>query len=93
MDHLDVADFIKVGPFENDEDEDDFSDDEEEVENAPEKAILLLPSNLTTQCQNQLDLGNLCKQEAALRIGQMNDALQQLKMTLGGKSLVMRKKV
>jgi hypothetical protein len=91
MDNVENADIVRVGISEGEEEE--FSDDEEEVENAPEKAILLLPSNLTPSCRNRLGLDSLSQQEAELRIGQMNDALQQLKVALGGKSLIMRKKV
>lgn len=91
MDNVENADIIRVGVSEDQEEE--FSDDDEEVENAPEKSILLLPSNLTLNCRNRLGLDGLSKQEAELRMGQMNDALQQLKVALGGKSLIMRKKV
>jgi hypothetical protein len=91
MDNVEKADIIEVGVTENEEE--GFSDDDEEVENAPEKSILLLPSNLTSGCRKRLGLDDFSKQEAELRIGQMNDALQQLKVALGGKSLIMRKKV
>ena len=78
-----------------DEGDEEYIDDEndEEVQNMPEKAILLLPSNLTPDQQALPGLDDLGKQEAKLRIGQMNDALEQLKLALGGKSLIMRKKV
>jgi hypothetical protein len=92
MDNVESEDLIRVGVYKDEEDE-EFSDDEEEVQNAPEKAILLLPSNLIPNCRNQLGLEGLSQQEAELRVGQMNDALQQLKVALGGKSLIMRKKV
>ena len=78
-----------------DEGDEEYIDDEddEEVQNMPEKAILLLPSNLTPDQQALPGLDDLGKQEAKLQIGQMNDALQQLKLALGGRSLIMCKKV
>jgi hypothetical protein len=92
MDNVESGDLVRVGVSKDEEDE-EFSDDEEEVQNTPERVILLLPSNLIPNCRNRLGLEGLSQQEAELRIGQMNDALQQLKVALGGKSLIMRKKV
>jgi hypothetical protein len=93
MDHVESSDLMRVGATKDGE-SDQFSDDDgEEVQSTPEQAILLLPSNLTLECRNRLRLDDISQQEGELRIGQMNDALQQLKVALGGKSLIMRKKV
>jgi hypothetical protein len=83
---------VKVSRDESEEEE-ELLDDEEEVKHTPENITLLLPSNLTAKCQKQPGLSDLSKQEAQLRLGQLNDALEQLKVALGGKSLIMRKKV
>jgi hypothetical protein len=93
MNNIESADLMRIGLSEGEEEEEDLSDDEEEVNHTAEKVILLLPSNLTAECQHWPGLDDLSKQEAQLRIGQMNDALERLKVALGGKSLIMRKKV
>lgn len=81
----------------DDEDADDadgFEEDEEdEVEVTPEKVVLLLPSNITSECRGMMGLEALSNQEAELRVGQMNDTLQRLRIALGEKSLTFRAKV
>lgn len=59
----------------------------------PEFSVLVLPSSLGEETAGNLGLQELCKQEISLRIGQVNDALNELRLSLGEKSLLLRKKV
>jgi hypothetical protein len=83
-----------------DEDEDDndvnFSDNDsenEEVTNTPETLQLILPSSITAACRSSKGLESFAEQESKLRIGQMNDALRELRLVLGEKSMTFRTKV
>ena len=93
MDHVEGNGLMRIGATTDGESEQFSGDDGEEVQSTPEQAILLLPSNITPECQNRLRLDGISQQEGELWIGQMNDALQQLKAQLGEKSLIMQTKV
>jgi len=74
--------------------EDDDSDVEAEEEvDCPESAAIFLPSQLQETERQRCGLVEMGNQESALRIGQMNDALHSLRMTLGEKSLMLRTSV
>jgi hypothetical protein len=77
----------------DDDDESQYSEDSE-IEDIPEKMpetkSLALPSSLAPGEIDRLGLVDLARQEAALRRGQINDALEGLRMALGEKSLLYR---
>ena len=78
------------------EDDGNYSDDSDDSfipENQPETRSLMLPSALSPGEITRLGLCELAKQEAALRRGQINDALEGLRMALGEKSLLFRTEV
>lgn len=82
------------GGDENDEgDYSDDSDAEDVPEDVPETKALALPSSLAPGEIGRLGLNDLAGQEAALRQGQINDALEGLRMALGEKSLLYRTEV
>ena len=77
------------------EDDDDgpYSEDsetEEVPEKMPETKSLALPSSLAPGEIDRLGIVDLARREAALRRGQINDALEGLRMALGEKSLLYR---
>jgi hypothetical protein len=74
------------------EEEDSDVEDEREVD-CPEFAVIFLPSKLQETERQRCGLVEMGNQEAALRIGQMNDALHSLRMALGEKSLMLRTSV
>jgi hypothetical protein len=74
------------------EDEWEDSDAEEDVL-CPEDAKLPLPSSLATGEVERLGLQEITRQEAQLRRGQINDALDGLRLALGEKSLLLRTEV
>jgi hypothetical protein len=59
----------------------------------PENIVLFLPSNVSATDRRRNGLENMAHFEARLRSGQINDALQRLRIALGGKSLIYREKV
>ena len=69
------------------------SDDEEDVVVQPEAVTLFLPSNLSKEVRQLHNLDEMGNWEAKLRIGQMNDALRQLRIALGEKSMIYRANV
>ena len=71
----------------------DASDDEEDVVVQPEAVTLFLPSNLSKEVQQLHNLDEMGNWEAKLHLGQMNDALQQLRIALGEKSRIYRENV
>lgn len=74
--------------------EEDGSDGEvEEEADCPEHAVIFLPSQMNQMERQRCGLVEMGNQEAALRIGQMNDALHSLRMVLGEKSLMLRTSV
>ena len=82
---------------EGEEEEDSHYSDESDVEDVPEDMpetrALALPSSLAPGEIEQLGLVDLARQESALRQGQINDALEGLRMALGEKSLLYRTEV
>jgi hypothetical protein len=68
-----------------------WEDDDDAVN--PEAVPLFLPSNVSPQDQHRHGLESMAHIEARLRVGQINDAFQQLRIALGEKSLVYREKV
>jgi hypothetical protein len=83
-----------IGDVEAEEDDSSHysedSDAEDIPENTPETKSLALPSSLGPGEVNRLGLVDLARQEAELRQGQINDALEGLRMALGEKSLLYR---
>jgi hypothetical protein len=59
----------------------------------PEKQLLLLPSAILNGSQNNFGVLAQASQELEIRIGTANDALHDLRMALGCKSLVFRTSV
>jgi hypothetical protein len=85
---------------ENDSDDDMESDAESDVDVDPESDApnpenlqLLLPSSLGKQLCNDYELLDLAQHELELRIGQANDALQELRVDLAHKAYLYRTKV
>jgi hypothetical protein len=78
------------------DDESSYSTDSESndiPEQRPETSALPLPSSLAPGEIERLGLTDLATQEAGLRRGQINDALEGLRMALGEKSLLFRTEV
>jgi len=73
--------------------EDDSDVEAEEEADYPEHAVIFLPSQLKETERQRCGLVEMGNQEAALRIGQINDALHSLRMVLGEKSLMLRTSV
>ena len=70
-------------------DSDDVSDSGRDAK-APELATLPLPSSLAPGEVERLGLTKIAQQEASLHRGQINDALDGLRLALGEKSLLLR---
>lgn len=51
---------------------------------------LWLPSSLATTDRDTLGIGSLAEQEIALRVGQADDCLEKLRVTIGYRSLLYR---
>ena len=84
-----------MGDADEEEEDDDgyrseVSDVEEVLEIMPETRLLAVPSSLAPGEIDRLGLVDLARQEAELRRGQINDALEGLRMVLGEKSLYYR---
>jgi hypothetical protein len=77
---------------ESPEDDDSYCLEDSDADNVPddipETKALALPSSLAPGEIEWLGLCDLAGQEAALRWGQINDALEGLQMALGKKSLL-----
>ena len=68
------------------------SEDEDDLLQ-PEAVVIFLPSNVSHEHrQGQYDLEEMGRCEVKLRVGQINDALQRLRIALGEKSLLYRAK-
>lgn len=82
---------------ESPEDDDSYCSEDSDADNVPddmpETKALALPSSLAPGEIERLGLGDLAGQEAALRRGQINDALEGLRMALGEKSLLFRTEI
>lgn len=92
----DVQWLMDVDDEVEEEDDGNYSDDSNDSlipENQPETRSLMLPSSLSAGEISRLGLCELARQEAALRRGQINDALEGLRMALGEKSLLFRTEV
>ena len=72
------------------EEEELFSSNNDAVQEGPEKALLLLPSNIGLAKCIALGYENFIKQEKGLRIGQMNDALHGLRLAISRKAVIFR---
>ena len=72
---------------------DDFLDDYPEGWFTPEKERITLPSSLSQGEIERLSLDSVAHVEAELRKGQINDALEGLRLALGEKSLCFRAEV
>ncbi len=68
-------------------------DDEENLAEYPERLSVLMPSSLGRDFIEEHGLETLASQEIRLRVGQANDALADLRLELGHKSLLFRTKV
>lgn len=89
-----VGDLKCLKPTTNGEEGDDWSDiddqDDEAAGEWPENMTLAMPSSLGyEQCQ-MLGLQALRKQEIELRIGQLNDCLENLRVALGHKIILFK---
>jgi hypothetical protein len=74
----------------SDTDEEDLFSSQSIVRGGPEKALLLLPSNIgLTRCI-ALGYEPFARQEKALRIGQMNDSLHGLRLAISRKAVIFR---
>lgn len=88
-----VTDVVRESPEDDDGYYSEDSDADAVPEDMPETKALALPSSLAPGEIERLGLDNLAGQEAALRRGQINDALEGLRMALGEKSLLFRTEV
>ena len=71
------------------DDDSDLGSDLGMVSIHPEQEVLLLPSSLGPGEVSQLHLEKIAEQESALRHGQVNDALDGLRLALSEKSLLL----
>ena len=70
------------------------SDDEADQEvDCPEHSAIFLPSRISQTDREKQGLIEMGRQEASLRIGQINDALQGLRVALGEKSIMLQTRV
>jgi len=70
------------------------SDDEADQEvDCPEHSAIFLPSRISQTDREKQGLIEMGRQEASLRIGQINDALQGLQVALGEKSIMLQTRV
>jgi len=72
------------------EEEEEFIPHHPITREGPEKALLLLPSNIGLDKCVALGYGSFAEQEKALRIGQMNDSLHGLRLAISRKAVVFR---
>jgi hypothetical protein len=91
-DELEIADW-KDKAEEGVELSDGMSDSDDEADQeveCPEHAAIFLPSRISPVDREKQGLTEMGRQEASLRIGQINDALQGLRVALGEKSIMLR---
>lgn len=97
MHHQEDEDFQDAGSDmteESNNDESEESDGEEGGrDRKAEHAQLSLPSSFSQEERANRGLRTLARQELDLRKGQANDALQELRLAIGQKSLLLRTKV
>ena len=77
-----------------DDSEDDFGDDDEPPQTSslpPEKITIGLPSNLDLDSLKENGFAFVLDMEANLRMGDMNDTLEKLRVVLGTRSVLMKK--
>jgi hypothetical protein len=70
----------------------DMGDSDEEAEEEachPEHMAIFLPSRISKVERENHGLAEMARQEGALRVGQINDCLQGLRMALGEKSIML----
>ncbi len=83
-----------VEPFEilptDSEEEEDVLPHHPIAQEGPEKAFLLLPSNIGLDKCIALGYKSFAEQEKALRVGQMNDSLHGLRLAISRKAVVFR---
>ena len=90
---LEIDDWV-AGGAENDiglsDNSSDSDEEAEEEDGHPEHAAIFLPSQISKVERENHGLTEMARQEAALRVGQINDCLQGLRMALGEKSIMLR---
>ena len=74
----------------SDSEEESFFPNQSIAHEGPEKAILLLPSNIGLARCIALRYESFANQEKALRVGQMNDSLHGLRLAISRKAVVFR---
>jgi hypothetical protein len=85
-----AADPLSILPTDSEEEEDPFPPNQSIAREGPEKALLLLPSNIGLARCIALGYELHAKQEKALRVGQMNDSLHGLRLAISRKAVVFR---
>jgi len=85
-----AADPSVLLPSDSEEEEELFSSSQVIVQEGPERAVLLLPSNIGLDRCIALGYETFVMQEKALRVGQMNDALQGLRLAISRKAVIFR---
>ena len=71
--------------------EEEFSSDNRPIAcDGPEKSLMLLPSNIGSARCAALGYETFARQEKALRVGQMNDALHGLRLAISRKAVIFR---
>ena len=79
-----------LGILPTDSEEEDMLPRQSIAREGPEKALLLLPSNIGLEKCIALGYETFAAQEKALRIGQMNDSLHGLRLAISRKAVVFR---
>lgn len=72
------------------EESEDSIDEDDLADQFPENLPLSMPSSLKASLLSNSSLGDLAKKEAQLRVGQANDCLEQLRISIGHKSVLYR---
>jgi len=76
-----------------DEDEEEVGDDDDWEDEFPENSTLCLPSTLGKNQCIEHGWGPIVGQELELRVGEVNECLERLRLALGHKSLLLRNDV
>jgi hypothetical protein len=76
-----------------DEDEEEVGDDDDWEDEFPENSTLCLPSTLGKNQCIEHGWGLIVGQELELRVGEVNECLERLRLALGHKSLLLRNDV